>query len=159
MKLTIEEKELHNRTVQVLKGSERRMYMARVVKLWGYGGQAQAERELGWNRRTIRKGLRELEEGPIRDNFAARGRKRVETQLPHLREDIQAIVDGQSQTDPTFQSQRLYTRITAKEVRQQLIEQKGYTDEELPSEETIRVRINDLGYRLRAVRKSQPKKR
>jgi len=158
MELSAEEKELHHRTVQALKGSERRMYMARVVQLWGYGGQAQAERELGWNRRTLRKGLRELETGAIRDNFAARGRKRVETRLPKLREDIQAIVDGQSQTDPTFQSQRLYTRLTAKEVRRQLIEQKGYTDEALPSEETIRLRINELGYGLRAVRKSQPKK-
>jgi hypothetical protein len=159
MELTPEEKALHSKTVQVLKGSERRMYMARVVKMWGRGGQAQAERELGWNRRTIRKGLRELETGPIQDNFAARGRKRVETRLPKLRDDIRAIVDGQSQTDPTFQSQRLYTRLTAKEVRQQLIEGKGYIDAELPSEETIRVRINDLGYGLRPVRKSQPKKR
>lgn len=90
---------------------------------------------------------------------AARGRKSIEERLPQLREDIRAIVDGQSQTDPTFQSQRLYTRLSAREVRQQLIEQKGYTDEELPSEETIRVRINDLGYGLRPVRKSQPKKR
>ena len=82
MELSAEEKELHHRTVQALKGSERRMYMARVVQLWGYGGQAQAERALGWNRRTLRKGLRELAAGTIRDNFAAHGRKRVETRLP-----------------------------------------------------------------------------
>ncbi|MBN1665579.1 MAG: hypothetical protein JW862_00760 [Anaerolineales bacterium] len=119
----------------------------------------RAERELGWNRHTIRKGLRELETGPIQDNFAARGRKRAEEHLPSLLEDIRAIVDGQSQTDPTFQSQRLYTRLTAKEVRQQLIEQKGYAEEELPGEETIRVKINALGYSLRPVRKSQPQKR
>jgi polyribonucleotide nucleotidyltransferase len=158
MELTPEEKELHGKTVQVLKGSERRMYMARVVQAWGRGGQARAARELGWNGHTLRKGLRELAEGPIQDNYAARGRDRIEKRLPKLREDIRAIVDGQSQTDPTFQSQRLYTRLTAREVRQQLIEQKGYTDEELPSEETIRVRINDLGYGLRPVRKSQPQK-
>ena len=90
---------------------------------------------------------------------AARGRKRAEELLPKLLDDIRAIVDGQSQTDPTFQSQRLYTRLTAKAVREQLIEQKGYTDTELPGEETIRVKINDLGYSLRPVRKSQPKKR
>ncbi len=107
MELTPEEKELHRQTGQVLKGSERRMYMARVVRRWGAGGQACAERALGWNRRTIRKGRPELERGPIQDRFAARGRKRVEVRLPKLREDIRAIVDGQSQTDPTFQSQRL----------------------------------------------------
>jgi hypothetical protein len=159
MELTPEEKEMHVQTAKVLKGSERRMYMARVVKLWGYGGQSRAERELGWNRHTIRKGLRELETGPIADNFAARGRKRAEEHLPKLLDDIRAIVDGQSQTDPSFQSQRLYTRLTAKAVREQLIVQKGYRDDELPSEETIRVKINDLGYTLRPVRKSQPKKR
>lgn len=159
MELTAEEKEMHMQTAQALKGSERRMYMARVVKLWGYGGQSRAERELGWNRHTLRKGLSELERGPIEDNFAARGRKRAEERLPKLLDDIRAIVDGQSQTDPTFQSQRLYTRLTAKAVREQLIVEKDYTDNELPSEETIRVKINDLGYSLRPVRKSQPQKR
>jgi hypothetical protein len=59
-----------------------------------------------------------------------RGRKRSEEHLPQLLDDIQAIVDEQSQTDPTFKTTRLYTRITAQEVRQQLIRQKGYTDEE-----------------------------
>jgi hypothetical protein len=159
MELTPEEREMHIRTAQALKGSERRMYMARVVKLWGYGGQSRAQRELGWNRHTIRKGLSELENGPIEDNFAARGRKRAEEHLPNLLDDIRAIVDGQAQTDPTFQSQRLYTRLTANAVREQLIEQKGYMDEELPGEETIRVKINELGYSLRPVRKSQPQKR
>jgi hypothetical protein len=157
MELTPEEKELHRQTVQVLKGSERRMYMARVVRLWGEGGQACAERELGWNRRTIRKGMQELETGPIQDRFGARGRKRSRFGPKRL-EDIRAIVDGQPDRSD-LSSQRLYTRLSAREVRQQLIEQNGYTDAQLPSEETIRVRINDLGYGLRPVRKSQPKKR
>lgn len=156
MELRSEEKEHHVETARALKGSERRRYMARVVKLWGRGGQARAERELGWNRHTIRKGLREMEEGATQDNYAGRGRKRVEVHLPGLLDDIRSLVDGQSQT--TFQSQRLYTRLTAREVRQQLMEQQGYTDNELPSEETIRVKINELGYGLRSVRKSQPKK-
>ena len=72
--------------------------------------------------------------------------------------DIQAIVDGQSPTDPTFQTTRLYTRLSVAEVRKQLMVQKGYTDDELPTGETIRVKLNDLGYKLRAVQKSRPKK-
>jgi hypothetical protein len=143
---------------QALKGSERRLFMARVVKGLGYGGQSAAERELGWCRKTIRKGLRELETGPIEDNFAARGRKPAEAHLPNLLDDIRAIADEQSQTDPTFQTTRLYTRISAAEMRRQLMEQKGYTDDELPSEETIRVKMNQLGYGLRSVQKSRPKK-
>jgi hypothetical protein len=159
MELSPELKAAYIETAKRLKGYERRLFMARIVKSFGLGGPSLAERELGWGRKTIRKGLRELETG-IRclDASQARGRKRAEVHLPGLLDDIRALVDGQSQTDPTFQSQRLYTRLSAAEVRRQLIALKGYTDEELPSAETIRVRLNELGYRLRTVRKSQPQK-
>jgi len=159
MELSAEEKSMYIETARVLKGSERRMFMARVVDAMGPGGQHRAAEELGWCRDTIRKGKRELESGePIIDNFSARGRKPAEAHLPQLLEDIRAIADEQSQTDPTFQTTRLYTRMSAAEMRRQLIEQKGYTDDELPSEETIRVKMNKLGYGLRSVQKSRPKK-
>jgi hypothetical protein len=123
-------------------------------------GQTLAERELGWNRRTIRKGMGELQSGePVVDGYARSGRKRVETKLPHLLEDIRSIVDPQAQTDPSFKSTRLYTRISAAEVRHQLIAQKGYQDEELPSAETIRCRLNDMGYTVKRVLKAKPQKR
>jgi hypothetical protein len=153
------QKDLYRTTARTLKGHERRIFMARVVKLLGKGGQSQAKRELGWDRDTIRKGLHELESG-IRcvDNYEARGRKRAEEHLPNLRSDIRDIVDGQSQTDPSFESTRLYTRLSAAAVRQALITQKGYRDEELPTEETIRVKLNELNYTLRSVKKSAPQK-
>ena len=88
-----------------------------------------------------------------------RGRKRAEEHLPNLLADIKAIVDGQSQTDPSFQTQRLYTRLSAATVPQQLIDQRGYTDEQLPTAETIRCKMHHLGYRLRKVQKCKPKKR
>lgn len=133
--------------------------MARVVKLLGAGGQSQAKRELGWDRDTIRKGIHELESGlHCIDAYGARGRKRAEDHLPNLLKDIQDIVDGQSQTDPSFESTRLYTRLSAAAVRQALITKKGYTDEELPSQETIRVKLNDLDYILRSVKKNVPQK-
>ena len=160
MELADEFKTLCIETAGTLKGSDRRVFMARVVKLLGEGGQRRAEKELGWNRRTIRKGMHELESG-IRcvDYYAGRGRKRAEEHLPHLLDDIKAILDEQSQTDPTFKTTRLFTRLSVAEVRRQLIAQKGYTDDELPSEETIRVKINELGYTLRSVQKSRPQKR
>ncbi len=159
MELTAELKTTYIETAKALKGSERRVFMARIVKSLGYGGQNLAEKELRWCRNTIRKGMVELESGiAIKDNFTARGRKKAEEKLPNLLEDIRAIVDGQSQTDPTFQTTRLYTRLSAAEVRKQLISEKAYTDEELCCEETIRVKLNDLEYKLRAVQKSRPKK-
>jgi hypothetical protein len=131
--------------------------MARVAKL--LGSQRRAVRELGWQRETLSKGMHELESGQaIIDNFAGRGRKKAEEKLPHLLEDIRAIVDGQSQTDARFESNRLYTRLSAAQVRAELIRQKGYRAEELPTEETIRVKLNKLDYQLRTVRKSVPQK-
>jgi len=159
LELTVELKSTYIETAKVLKGSQRRVFMARIVKSLGYGGQSLAERELGWCRNIIRKGIKELDSGVVIENdFSTRGRKKAEEKLPNLLIDIRAIVDGQSQTDPTFQSSRLYTRLSANEVRKQLIQQKGYTDDELPTEETIRVKLNALGYKLRAVQKSRPQK-
>jgi transposase len=160
MALTDELKALFRDIANRLKGYERRVFMAQVVKLLGKGGQRRAEREFNWNRGTIRKGLHELESGfACIDAFSARGRKRAEEHLPNLLKDIKAIADEQSQTDPTFKTTRLYTRITANEVRQQLILQKGYTDKELPTEETIRVKLNELDYQLRSVQKCRPQKK
>ena len=62
LQLTSALKALYIKTAQKLKGSDRRQFMAEVVKNLGVGGQTRAERELGWNRRTIRKGMKELRE-------------------------------------------------------------------------------------------------
>jgi hypothetical protein len=153
-------KTLFRETAETLKGHARRRFLAQTVKELGPGGQRRAERELGWNRETIRKGLHELESGLICvDNFAARGRKRAEEHLPNLLIDIAAIVDSQSQADPQFRTRRLYTRLDATEVRRQLLAQHGYTDAELPTVQTITSKLNALGYYPQKVAKSEPKKR
>jgi len=160
MELTESRKTWLIETAQTLKGSDRRLFMARTVKELGHGGQRLAERELGWNRETIRKGRRELESGVVCfDAFSARGRKRAEEHMPNLLDDIRALVDSQSQVDPQFRSQRLYTRLSGAEVRRQLILQKGYSDDELPTAETINSKLNALGYYPKKVAKSQPQKR
>ena len=148
------EKEMYIETAKELKGHQKRLYMARVVKALGRGGQEYARRELGWNSNTIRKGRRELETGfRCVDNYQARCRKRTEDRLPNLLADIEAIAAQHSQTDPSFQSTRLYLRLSANSVRQALIQQKGYSDEQLPRAETIRDRLNELGYSLKRVKK------
>ncbi len=160
MELTDSLKQLFIETAHALKGSARRRFMARTVKELGHGGQRRAERDLSWNRQTIRKALRELESGfTCLDAVALRRRKRAEEHLPTLLEDIAAIVDSQSQADPQFRTNRLYTRLTAAEVRRQLIAQKGYTDADLPTERTIATKLNDLGYYPTKVAKTQPQKR
>src|SRR5258708_7833026 len=81
-------------TAASLRGFDRRLFMARTVRLLGPDGQRQAERELGWNRVTVRKGTHELDSG-IRcvDAFCCRGRKRAEDHLPDLLDGIRSIVD------------------------------------------------------------------
>jgi len=147
-------------TAQTLRGSARRLFVARTVRELGPGGQRRAERELGWNRVTIRKGAHELESGvTCCDAFALRGRKRTEERLPRLLEDIRAIVDGQSQADPPFRTSRLYTRLSAAEVRRPLIAQKGYTDAEVPCARTIATTLNALDDVLTTVAKTRPQKK
>ena len=81
--------------------------------------------------------------------------KRSEGHLPNLLNDLTAIVDSQSQVDPQFRATRLYTRLSAAEVRRQLIVQKGYSQDELPTAETIATKLNALGYYPKKVAKSQ----
>ena len=57
-------------------------------------------------------------------------------------------MDGHAQADPKFKSIFSYTRITARAVREKLIAEKGYTDEQLPCRQTIGNILNRMGYRF-----------
>ena len=57
MELTGPVKEYLQGTADSLRGAGRRLFLARTVRLLGPDGQRRAERELGWNRVTIRKGM------------------------------------------------------------------------------------------------------
>jgi hypothetical protein len=145
---------------KALKGSQGRLFMARTVAAMGRGGQSWAEAHLGWNRETIRKGMHESRSGmTCVDAFHCRRRKPAEEHLPRLLDDIRSIADGHSQADPKFQTGRLFTRISAAEVRRQLVSTKGYTDEQLPTQQTINKKLNMLGFRLTKVAKCRPQKR
>ena len=159
VEFTSEVKDYLRHSAAALRGFDRRLFMARTVRLLGRGGQSLAERELGWSRVTVRKGMHEFDSG-IRcaDAFSSRGRKPAEARLPGLLDDIRSLVDAQSQTDPTFHTRRLYTRLSAAEVRRQLVLQKGHDDAGLPSAETIRRKMHAAGYSLRKVAKCRPKK-
>lgn len=157
MEFSAAEKELHRETVKALAGAERRLYMARVAQTLGPRSHRFLHRELGWSREALRKGTYELESGfRCVDDYAGRGRKRAEAHLPQLLDDIRAIAEQHSQTDPSFQSTRLYLRLSAASVRAALLTQERYDADSLPSVEVIRQRLNELGYTLRAVKKVNP---
>lgn len=157
IKLTQNVKDNYQLAVGLLKGAARRLFMASVVVQMGRGGQRYAAQELGWNRDLIRKGIHELKSGiTCVDAFSSRGRKRWEDRRPELVQDIRAIVDAQCQTDPTFRTTRLYRRITAKEVLRQLLQDRGYTPDQVPCERSMRDLLTTLGFHPRKVVKSKP---
>jgi transposase len=160
MNITPEVRDLILRTAKSFPlGARRRRYMADTVESLGLG-QRQAQQLFGWGRDTIRKALHERRCGmTCVDAFGGRGRKPAEVHLPRLLDDIKDIVKDHVQTDPTFQTTRLYCRLTAPEVRRQLIARKGYTDEQLPSLQTLSLKLNGLGFRLRKVAKCRPQKK
>lgn len=143
-----------------LSGAKKREYIAEMAIEFCDGNARKAERIFGWGRETINKGIRELQTGiKCKDDYGARGNKKTEEKIPQLAEDIREIADPKSQADPDLKTPFAYTRITAKAVRQALIEQKGYSDDQLPCENTIGEILNRLGYRLRRVQKAKPLKK
>ena len=140
-----------------LGGAARRLFMASIVKAGGKGAASMVEREMGWNRNTIRKGLSELDSGIVCASAASlRGRKPLENSLPDLEADLREMGEGASQTDPTFRTTQLYRRLTAGEARRRLIEEKGYDPQTAPSERSLRRKLSALGYKPRRVAKSKP---
>ena len=142
-----------------LTGYKRREFMAEVTLELLDGSASKAERVFGWGRRTVSLGMHELVTG-IRciDNYGARGNKKTEEKRPDLEQAIREIVEAHSQADPEMKSPIAYTKLTAKAVRQALVD-KGYRDEELPAERTLVDILNRLGYRLRQVAKAKPVKK
>ncbi len=143
-----------------LTGAKRRAFQAQVTLDYLDGSARRAERMFGWYRKTVELGLNELRTGiTCLDNFSARGDRKTEEKRPQLEFDIRSLAEPESQQDPKFQSPFQYTRMTAKGMRQSLIEKKGWNDEDLPCENTIGNILNRLGYRLRRVQKAKPVKR
>lgn len=158
LELTASIKGMLKETAAALVGATRRRFMARVVGELAQGAQRTAQRELGWNRDTIRKGQEELRTGVVLPDGRAKNRRKTleETDFPNLRADLDSIVRDHSQTDPTFRTTQLYRRLTVVEVRSRL-EAMGYKT--LPSDESVRTRLDAMGYKPMRVRKVIPQKK
>lgn len=133
-----------------LTGQKKREFTAQVALDYFDGSARKTEASMGWDRRSVQRGLTSLKTGiPYQDKYQARGRKKIEEILPSLAEDIRELVDGDAQVDPTFGSEFRYLKVSARAVRDALITQKGYSDDGLPSRQAIGRLLNRLGYRLR----------
>jgi transposase len=145
---------------QRLTGHQRRLFQAQVCLTLCDGNPRQAERRFGWGRHTVRKGLHEYQSG-VRclENFQAHGRRRTEDQNSQLAQDIRAIVEPQTYTDPELRTSRRYSNLSAAEVLTALTITKGYRADDLPRERTMRDILNRMGYRLKRIQKGKPLKK
>jgi Rhodopirellula transposase DDE domain len=140
-----------------LTGKRKRDFMAKVTEDYFDSSARKAETVLGWNRHSIQLGMHERRTGIVCvDNYQARGRHKSEVVLPNLEADIHALVDAQAQADPKFQTTFLYTRISARAIREALVRAKGYEESELPTRQTIGELLNRMGYRLKKYKKQNP---
>jgi hypothetical protein len=145
---------------KALTGHKRRLFIAEVTLTLCAGNARRSEGRFGWGRGTAEKGMRERLSG-IRclENFAARRCPTWEERQPQLAADIRGIVEPKTRADPELKSSRRYTNLSAKEVRQALIQEKGYRDEDLPAERTLRDILNRMNYRLKRIQKGKPLKK
>ena len=148
-----------------LTGHRKRAFQAKVTLDYLHGSARHAETVFGWGREAVQRGLWEflgLRQAPIivphPERHDTRGRRKTEERLSRLEKDIRSLVEPRSQVDPKFQSAFAFTRMTAAAVRKALIDQKGYDDEDLPCERTLRRILNRLDFRLRRVQKAKPLK-
>lgn len=142
-----------------LTGHRRRQYIAEVTLALCQGNARRSESRFGWSRVTAEKGLRERATG-IRclENFAARRRPASEERNPKLAADIRAIAEPKTQADPELKSSRQYANLSSRELREALLA-KGWREDEVPAERTLRDVLNRMGFRLKRIRKGRPLKK
>jgi len=141
-----------------LKGKQRRLFLAEVCGTLCDGSTRKAEQRFGWGRETVAKGRREQNGEEVVTRTSRCGGRRSEVRNPQLAADIRVIVEPHTQADPELKTTRLYTNLSAAEVRQALLE-KGYAKEQVPSERTLRDILNRMNYRLKRIQKGKPLKK
>ena len=142
-----------------LTGIARRAFQAEVCRDYCNGSARIAERTFGWSRVAVQRGLDEQETGTGIADAPRTGRNSYSKTLPNLQDDIRSLVDPNTCTHPTFENTFRYTRMTGKAVIEALVREKGYKKSELPAERTMRRLLGKMGYRLRRVQKTKPKKK
>jgi hypothetical protein len=139
---------------QKLTGPKKRAFMAKVAEDYFDGSARKTETHLGWGRKSIQLGLHERRTGMVcKDNYQARGNHKLEEKQPELAAMIRSLVDDQAQADPQMKTLLNYAKVSAQSVRDALIEEKGYQDEELPTRQSIGTIMNRMGYSLKKFKK------
>lgn len=131
----------------------KRLYAGGLAKKYGYGGISKVHRELGLDYKTIRRGMKELEEEPMlgRTRKQGGGRKKEEEKQPGLGDAIEELLDPKG--DPM--SLLRWTNKSLKKLKTSLEKEKGRQ----VSEHVIAHVLRTRGYSLQANKKSLNEKK
>ena len=138
----------------VLHERGRRVWAASEARHIGRGGESIVEAATGITRKTIRRGLREIEENPSdtlaphRSRRQGGGRKKVETIDSDIRQELDALVDPVTRGDPESP-----LRWTCKSIRKLAEELKHRKINVCPN--VVRDLLHEMGYSLQANRKTR----
>ena len=126
----------------------KRIYAGALAKKYGYGGISRVHRELGLDYKTIRRGIKELEEEPQPGQIRAKGggRKRSVEKHTWLGDAIEELTDPKG--DPM--SLLRWTNKSQKNLRKELEKQKDVK----VSEYVIANLLHARGYSLQANKKN-----
>jgi Rhodopirellula transposase DDE domain len=143
-----------------MTGPTRRAFEAEMTVKYCGGNPLMAEAIFGWGRQTVALGLAERRTGImcLGAQSAFSGRKRWEERHPPAAQALRQLAEAHAQQDPTFRTSLTYTRLTAQAALKVLNEQ-GYSEEQLPSPSTMAEVLNRMGFRLRKVVKAKPQKK
>lgn len=142
-------------------GAARRSIQAWAAKTFCNGSTRHAETVFGWNRKAVASGIRESEGPPAKSGTEqeTRGRPSLERTHPELVTQADQLLGTQSQVDPKFQTETLYTRMTGESLRAALAESLNTPISRLPTTRTLRRLMNRRGFSLKKVRKTIPQKK
>lgn len=136
-------------TARDLPKEKRRKFEANITNQFLKGSARKAESYFGWSRATVKLGQKELETKIIcLGNYSARGRKKTECVDTVIARDIREIAERESQTDPKFQTDKKFCKISARSVCELLEEEKNYAKGRI-TVRTMSNILNRLGYRLK----------
>ena len=86
------------------------------------------------------------------------GRKSIIQKYPELKQDIIRIMEGNAYTDPHFETEKQYVKLTLKEIMNRLIELKKYPDKFI-SKSSLANLLNKMNYNLKEIKRCKPLKK
>lgn len=157
--ITPEVIELIGRLVDMIPWPGRRSAIGDVIISLLDGKPRVAEDVFGWSRSTAELGMNEFRTKILCVNDLSNRRKpKAENKEPKLLADIAEIMEPRSQSESRLRTTLLYTNMTAKAVYKALL-LKGWSEETLPTLQTISNILNRHGYRLRTVENTKVQKK